>query len=57
MPPGQKKRRETFHSMIIAGQHLSYRTAGAGSPLVLVHGYGVSGYLWQRTLPYLAREH
>jgi pimeloyl-ACP methyl ester carboxylesterase len=24
---------------------------------VLIHGYGVSGYIWQRTLPYLARKH
>ncbi len=30
---------------------------GAGSPLVLLHGYGVSGYIWQRALPYLAQEH
>jgi pimeloyl-ACP methyl ester carboxylesterase len=48
---------ETIHSRTIAGQHLSYRTVGAGSPLVLLHGYGVSGYIWQRALPYLAQEH
>jgi len=40
----------------INGQHLYYRTVGSGSPLVLLHGYGVSGHVWERTLPYLAQQ-
>lgn len=48
---------ETLHSCLIAGQRLYYRTVGQGTPLVLVHGYGVSGYMWQRVFPYLAQEH
>ena len=30
--------------------------AGNGPPLVLVHGYGVSGQMWNRCIPYLAQE-
>ncbi|HLZ62645.1 MAG TPA: alpha/beta hydrolase [Ktedonosporobacter sp.] len=48
---------ETTHTTTVGGQHLHYRTAGTGSPLVLLHGYGTSSYVWQRVLPYLARQH
>lgn len=48
---------ETVHHTTVAGHHLFYRTAGAGSPLVLLHGYGVSGSIWQRVLPSLAQHH
>jgi len=47
---------ETSHTSIINGQLLSYRITGSGPPLVLLHGYGVSGYLWQRALPYLRQQ-
>jgi len=47
---------ETSHTSIINRQLLSYRIAGSGLPLVLLHGYGVSGYLWQRALPYLTQQ-
>lgn len=57
MSPAQEQLRETFHRSNIRGQQLAYRVAGVGSPLILLHGYGISGYLWQRALPYLAREH
>src|SRR5947209_20311745 len=57
MPKEQAKILETVHNTTIAGQHLCYRTAGTGSPLVLLHGYVVSGYIWQRALPYLAQQH
>lgn len=39
------------------GYTLHYRDVGAGPPLVLIHGYGVSGQIWQSTLPYLAQQH
>ncbi len=43
--------------MFLYGYQLHYRIMGTGSPLVLVHGFGVSGHVWQRVLPYLAQEH
>ena len=48
---------EKHHSLIIAGHHLYYREIGTGSPLVMLHGYGVSGYMWQRVLPYFAQHY
>jgi pimeloyl-ACP methyl ester carboxylesterase len=41
----------------IEGYRLHYRIAGHGPPLVLIHGYGVSGYVWQRVWPYLVEHH
>lgn len=46
----------TTHVITIGKQRLYYRVAGAGPPLVLVHGYGVSGQMWNRCMPYLAQE-
>ena len=46
----------TTHIITIAGQRLYYRMAGNGPPLVLVHGYGVSGQMWNRSIPYLAGQ-
>ena len=40
----------------MAGYQLHYRIYGSGKPLVLLHGYGVSGHVWQRSIPYLARQ-
>jgi pimeloyl-ACP methyl ester carboxylesterase len=42
---------------VVSGQRLYYRVAGQGPPLVLIHGYGTSGHVWQRVLPYLCRSH
>ncbi|GAC1617564.1 MAG: alpha/beta hydrolase [Ktedonobacteraceae bacterium] len=44
------------HTLTIAGHQLHYRIYGRGSPLVLLHGYGVSGQMWQRSIPYLAQQ-
>ncbi len=49
--------RESTHLTTIAHHNLSYRVVGQGSPLVLIHGFGVSGYIWQAMLPYLAQQH
>ena len=46
----------TTHVTTLGEQRLHYRKAGSGPPLVLIHGYGVSGQMWSRCLPYLARE-
>lgn len=55
----RKKHRlvEVAHTTTISGHTLYYRVAGSGPPLVLIHGYGVSGHIWQPTLPYLAQRH
>ncbi len=49
--------RVTTQSVLLNGYKLHYSFVGAGSPLVLIHGFGVSGHVWQRMLPYLARQH
>src|SRR5437868_5910064 len=48
---------ETKYMLSIAGYSLHYRVIGTGTPLVLIHGYGVSGRIWQPTLRYLAQHH
>ncbi|HYU75884.1 MAG TPA: alpha/beta hydrolase [Ktedonobacteraceae bacterium] len=48
---------EKAERIVVGKHHLYYRTVGSGTPLVLIHGYGVSGQIWQRTLPYLAQQH
>lgn len=45
------------HSVSLHGYQLHHKVVGRGSPLVLVHGFGVSGHVWQRVLPYLAQQH
>ena len=44
-------------NMSLYGYRLHYRILGTGSPLILIHGFGVSGHVWQRVLPYLTQEH
>lgn len=41
----------------IDGHRLHYHIAGHGPPLVLIHGYGTSGYIWQRVWPYLSEHY
>jgi pimeloyl-ACP methyl ester carboxylesterase len=48
---------EKAERIVVGNHHLYYRTVGSGTPLVLIHGYGVSGQIWQRALPYLAQQH
>lgn len=48
--------REASYSVTLGRHRLSYRVAGQGTPLVLIHGFGVSGQIWQFMLPYLARQ-
>ena len=63
MKPNSKMVMETSQCVMISGQCLFYRVAcvpcatGMGSPLVLLHGYGVSGAIWQRVLPLLAQNY
>jgi pimeloyl-ACP methyl ester carboxylesterase len=48
---------ESAHTAVISGHRLYYRVMGQGEPLVLIHGYGTSGYVWQRVLPYLGQRY
>ena len=48
---------EKAERVVVDNHHLYYRMVGSGTPLVLIHGYGVSGQIWQRAVPYLAQQH
>ena len=47
--------REEF--LVIAGCRVRVLTAGRGSPVVLVHGFGSSAYTWRHVIPGLAARH
>jgi pimeloyl-ACP methyl ester carboxylesterase len=42
---------------ICNGFRMFYQEAGAGSPLLLVHGWPASSYYWSSVIPLLARTH
>src|ERR1700730_10887989 len=58
MTSGAQNITEKIGTTTIEGQQLYYRSFGKDHdrPLVLLHGFGVSGYMWQRCIPYLARQ-
>lgn len=41
----------------VNGVRLHYRIAGAGSPVVLLHGYTQTGHMWHPIVPTLAGRH
>jgi pimeloyl-ACP methyl ester carboxylesterase len=41
----------------VNGVKLHYRIAGSGSPIVLIHGYAQTGYMWNPLIADLARNH
>jgi pimeloyl-ACP methyl ester carboxylesterase len=41
-------------TVLIGGVRIFYREAGAGEPILLLHGVPTSSYLWRRLLPRLA---
>jgi pimeloyl-ACP methyl ester carboxylesterase len=49
------------HKVIVGAGHAPVRlhleVAGAGAPLLLIHGLGGSSYSWRRLMPALARTH
>ncbi|MBA2396071.1 MAG: alpha/beta hydrolase [Ktedonobacteraceae bacterium] len=57
MPQKKAQLAEQAQHITINQHRLYYRTAGRGTPLVLIHGYGNSGQVWQPVLPYLAQQH
>jgi len=44
-------------TLAVGGDAISYLEAGAGTPLVLLHGVGHSSTGWLRSIPVLARRH
>lgn len=56
-----RQREETFEStlqyVLIEGQRVSYRVAGKGDPVILVHGLSASSLWWQRNVPSLAQRY
>src|ERR1019366_2745427 len=57
MPKRKVQISEKAQHITIDHHQLYYRVAGSGKPLVLIHGYGTSGHIWQHAFPYLAQQH
>jgi len=45
------------HDMLVNGIRLHVRVAGAGSPVLLLHGFAETGHMWNPVLPVLAARH
>lgn len=41
----------------VGGQLVHVEQAGAGEPVVLLHGFGASTYSWRKVMPEIARSH
>jgi pimeloyl-ACP methyl ester carboxylesterase/quercetin dioxygenase-like cupin family protein len=41
----------------VNGLHLSYLTAGAGDPVILLHGYAETSHMWRPLITHLAKDH
>lgn len=44
-------------SLNIKGQSVAYRIEGAGSPIILLHGWPQSSHMWRKIVPAMAAEH
>jgi pimeloyl-ACP methyl ester carboxylesterase len=47
----------SIDTALVNGIHLRYRVGGTGSPVLLLHGFGETGHMWDPVLPVLARSH
>ena len=45
------------HTAPVNDIKLFYRTAGSGSPVVLLHGYAQTGHMWNPIIPDLMKHH
>jgi pimeloyl-ACP methyl ester carboxylesterase len=45
------------HTAVIGGRPVYYRIGGAGSPVLLIHGYADTGDMWRKLAPTLAKTH
>jgi 2-hydroxymuconate-semialdehyde hydrolase len=48
---------ESVHHLTVDGHAMAYRTAGTGSPVVLVHGIPTNSLLWRHVQGELAADH
>ena len=61
-PPSSAPHGEPAHETIssrtaeIDGTKLDYRTAGHGTPLILLHGYAETSLMWKQIIPVLAER-
>jgi pimeloyl-ACP methyl ester carboxylesterase len=46
----------TIQTTQVEGQKLAHRELGSGSPVLLLHGWPTSSYLWRDVMPAIARE-
>jgi pimeloyl-ACP methyl ester carboxylesterase len=49
--------RVQVHSRVVHGYRRVFRIAGAGPPLLLIHGIGDNSRTWEEVMPTLARNH
>ena len=54
---GPSSSAETIHRAEVNGLRLFYRRAGAGEPVVLIHGFPETSYAWRKVMPRLAERY
>ena len=54
---GPSNSAETIHRAEVNGLRLFYRRAGAGEPVVLLHGFPETSYAWRKVMPRLAERY
>jgi len=47
----------TVHHTAVGPTRYAWRRYGSGPPLLLIHGFPLSGFTWRKLLPELARHH
>ena len=56
-PRFDSRLRVTHHRAQVNGQQIHYVRAGAGPPVVLLHGWPQTWYMWRKVLPLLAEHY
>lgn len=47
--------RESLETIQVDGRTIAYREAGSGPPVLLIHGWPTSSFLWRNVMPAIAR--
>jgi pimeloyl-ACP methyl ester carboxylesterase len=47
----------THHTTTVNNVHLHYVMGGRGEPVVLLHGFAETWYMWRHVMPELAKHH
>lgn len=55
--PAQFNRTFTHHTANVNNVRLHYVTGGRGEPVVLLHGFGSTWYMWRNVMPELAKRY